>query len=196
MKIIYSIVLGLFLVTPVFAEEALTIPQKRDEIKQKIEEKKFELQDEIKEKQVEIKNKIASSSEEQKIKLQIFAQERVLNILVQIFEQFEAVLVKFDGIVIRIDARITKLDESNFDTTEQKELLKIAKQNIQDSTALVAATKLELQSLVTDEISKNQIKSSIQACKDSLKKSHQSLVDVVESLKKYPQDEQNPITIE
>jgi hypothetical protein len=164
-------------------EENLTIPQKHEEIKQKIEEKINNLQTQIEEKRVEIKEQIRSTQEDQQTKLQILAQERVSKIITQIFEQFEAMIVKFDGIILRVENRISKLDEENIDTTQSKELLLESKEKLEEATALIAATKLELQTMLLSEISKEQIKTSIVLCKDSLKEVKQSLVHVINSIK-------------
>jgi hypothetical protein len=165
-------------------EQKLSLPQNREEIKQKIEEKKSEVQNKIEEKRAEIKGQIQQVAEEQKTEVQIFAQERILKILQQIFEKFDAVLVKFDGISERIDIRISKNEENGLDMTKQKELLAAAKENILQSTALVAATKIELDTLIKSAtFSKEQIKKSVDVCKESLKTTQKSLVDVIESLK-------------
>ncbi|MEN9921444.1 MAG: hypothetical protein RLZZ517_422 [Candidatus Parcubacteria bacterium] len=185
MKYIYIPAVFFLMFSFVSAEEQkLSLPQNREEIKQKIEEKKSEVQNKIEEKRAEIKGQIQQVAEEQKTEVQIFAQERILKILQQIFEKFDAVLVKFDGISERIDIRISKNEENGLDMTKQKELLAAAKENILQSTALVAATKIELDTLIKSAtFSKEQIKKSVDVCKESLKTTQKSLVDVIESLK-------------
>ena len=173
-----------FIFSNVFAqEETLIIPQKREEIKQKIEEKKGALQVQIEQKREEIKEQIDSVPEEQKTKLQILAQERVLKVLTHIFEQFEATVVKFDGIILRIENRIAKLENENIDVSQTKELLAVSKTKLQETTTLIAATKIELETLISSEISKDQIKTSVTLCKESLKEVKASLIEVIDSLK-------------
>lgn len=170
-----------------FAQEneknLLPIPQKREEIKQYIEEKKSELQPQIQEKRQEIKDQIEIQGQEQKTKLQILAQERVLKIISYIFEQFDAILVKFDGITLRIDTRITKLKEQGIPTKDLEDLVLKAKLKVQNSNALIAASKIELQTSITTETSKESIKSTIESCKVSLKEAQASLVGVIDALK-------------
>lgn len=192
------LIISLLYVTPLFAQEQnVQILQTREEIRQKISEKNLELQVQILEKQAEIKTQINSfASENQKTKLQIFAQERILKTLTKIFDRYEAVLIKFDGIVARIDTRIAKLEETNINTDSQKQLLALAKQNIQDSTVLLAATKLELENLIKAEVSKEQIKMSIELCKTSLKATHQSLLAVIATFKSEDTSFDNSIDIE
>ena len=175
-----------FCILPIFAyaqEENLAIPQKREEIKQKIEEKTDNLQLQIQEKRIEVKEQISLVKEDQQAKLQILAQERVSKIITQIFEQFEAMIVKFDGIILRLENRILKLEEENIDTTQSKELLAQAKLKLEEATTLIAATKLEIQTALLDDISKEQIKTSVVLCKDSLKNVKHALIEVINSLK-------------
>jgi hypothetical protein len=168
-----------------FAQDDTLLPiiQKREDIKQYVEEKEQELHSQIQEKRQEIQVQIETQGGEEKTKLQILAQERILKIVTHIFEQLEAVLVKFDGIVMRIDARIIKLNEEGVSTTESEILLVHAKTKIEESSTLVAATKLELQKAITTEISKENIKKSIEICKISLKETQSSLIEVITSLK-------------
>ncbi len=186
-KIILLLAAFLILGTPVFALETSTttqaIPQKREEIKQRIEEKRMELQSQIQEKREEVKKQILEKKSDVKTRLQILAQDRVSKILLQIFERFEAVLVKFDGIVLRIETRITKLNEQDISTTESQELLILAKKQIEDSNALIAASKIELKAAVTTETSREDIRNTIEICKTSLKKSQDALIAVIASLK-------------
>jgi hypothetical protein len=181
----YSILIGILAsVSFVYAqEETLIIPQKREEIKQKIEEKKSILQTQIVQKREEVKEQINSFPKEQKTKLQILAQERVLKAVTHIFEQFEATIVKFDGIILRVENRIAKLENEGVDATKTKELLEVSRVKLQETTALVAANKLELGALIATEISKDQIKTSVTLCKESLKEVKMSLIEVIDSLK-------------
>jgi len=182
---IYAFGIFFALSAVVFAQEIdapLPLLQKREEIKQHIEQKQIELHPQIQEKRQEIQNQVETEGE-QKTKLQILAQERVLKIVSLVFEQLEAVLVKFDGIVVRIEARIAKLNEQGTSTTKTEQLLLEAKTQIEDSTALIAATKIELQTSIMTETSKEDIKKSIEACKTSLKETQQVLIDVIVSLK-------------
>lgn len=175
---------GIFLLTNfVYAEENTFIPQKREEIQQKIAEKKIELQFQIELKREEIQQKIESLPKEDKRTLQFFAKERVSKAISHIFEQFEAVIVKFDGIVFRIENRIIKLEKEGVNVEKPKEMLVASKIKVQESATLVAATKIELQALILGEVSKDQIKTSIELCKKSLEDTKQSLIEVVESLK-------------
>jgi len=185
MKSMYSILIGILAsVSFVYAqEETLIIPQKREEIKQKIEEKKSILQTQIVQKREEVKEQINSFPKEQKTKLQILAQERVLKAVTHIFEQFEATIVKFDGIILRVENRIAKLENEGVDATKTKELLEVSRVKLQETTALVAANKLELGALIATEISKDQIKTSVTLCKESLKEVKMSLIEVIDSLK-------------
>ncbi len=184
---VIAAVLLLGLGTTVFAQETTkstsTIPQKREEIKEKIEQKKMELQPQIEEKRQAIKEQILDKKSEKGTQLQILAQDRVSKILSHIFERFEAVLVKFDGIVLRINNRITKLQEQGVDVTESKRLLEEAIEHIEESASLIAASKIELQETLTTPTSKEDIKTTIEICKTSLKKTQQALVAVIGSLK-------------
>ena len=164
-------------------ESTISIPQKRVEIQQKIDEKKLILESQIQQKRLEIKEKIDALTPEQKPQFQIFAQEKTLKVISQIFERFEAVLVKFDGIILRTEAKITVLEEAGQDTLIAKELLETAKQDLASSTVLIAASKLELQDSVSKGITKDQIKIIVDLCKESLKNTQQTLMLVVENLK-------------
>jgi hypothetical protein len=178
------LIISLLYITPVFAQEQdLQILQTREEIREKILFKNSELQEKIELKRIEIKQKIEAISEEQKIKTNILIQERVLKIIIQVFEQLEAMIVKFDGIVIRIENRIAKLDAEDIDTSNTKELLIESKTKIEEATVLIAATKLELESRISTEISKEEIKASIELCKNILEETRLSLIKVVRSLK-------------
>jgi hypothetical protein len=189
MKYILIIVSILFVFeTPVFAEESTStplyrLPQNRQEIKQKIEEKKIKLETRIQDKQQEIKSFIEEKKEGQKTKLDIFTQQRVATILANIFERFDAVLVKFDGVVTRIESRITKLKEENVDTSASEKLLTQAKTKIEDATTLIAASKIELQTAITTQTSKQDIKDTLKICKTSLGETQQALISVITSLK-------------
>lgn len=186
-KVAVTTVLFLSLTQLTFAQEVVditsSIPQKREEIKQFIETKKAELKPIIDEKRQEIKAQIVDSKDVQKTQLQILAQQRVLKVVNSIFEVFEAVLVKFEGIIVRIEARIEKLNSQDVDTAESQALLLQAKASLKDTTALISATKIELQNAIESEISKDQIKLSIETCKKSLKGTQELLVQVISSLK-------------
>lgn len=198
-KTILPLALFLLIGTSVYAQETsvttATFPQKREEIKQRIEEKKNELQPLIEKKREEIKKQISEDQGEIKTKLQFFAQDRVSKVLIQIFERFEAVIIKFDGVVLRLENRITKLDEQNIDTTIPKELLLEAKTDIAQAIALITASKIELQKTLTQETSKEELKKTIEVCKTSLKEVQSSLIAVVISLKNLGETEDELVTV-
>lgn len=173
------------------AKPLSSLPQKKEEIKLHIDGKKEELKIQIEEKRVEIKNQFDLQKNGTTTRLQFFAQERVTKIVSLIFQQFEAVLVKFDGITLRLQARIQKLNDQGISTTVSETLLLNAQSKIQESTTLIVATKLELESAIAGEISKEQIKNSIDACKTSLKETQEALIDVINSLKQLDGSEED-----
>lgn len=199
-QIIFYTVLFFAFSTPVFAQQqstsTISFPQKTQEIKQHIEEKKIDLSLEIQQKRQEIKSHIESGNLENKSKLQILSQERVFKIVTNVFELFEAVLVKFDGITTRIDLRISKLKEGGVNTEESENLLMIAKQKIKESTTLITASKIELQEAIKNEITKETIKSITDSCKNSLKETQNSLINVITSLKSSDLIDSETISVE
>lgn len=195
MKHVFIYITLFFAFSPfVFAQEqeVLVIPQKQEEIKKHIEEKRTALQSQIQEKQEEIQEQIRATSS--KPSFEFFTQERTLKIISRIFEQFEAVLVKFDGIIIRIEARITKLNEQGISTLPIEELLLETKIQIKDSTALIIASKIELEKAIATEISKEEIKNTIEICKTSLKNTQTSLINVIVLLKNVDTSDEELLT--
>ncbi len=187
--------LFVFFSIPAFAQEQATttinFPQKIDEIKQHIEEKKIEFNFEIEQKRLEIKQQIElSNSLENETRLSILSHERVLKAVINVFELFDAVLVKFDGIITRIDARMSKLSEDNIDTLESEKLLDIAKEKLKESIILITSSKIELELAMEGNISKEEIKNIINSCKTSLKVTQSSLADVIDSLKSVSSDQE------
>lgn len=184
---ILSFALFLILGTTVFAQEtSLTIdalPQNRQEIKERITQKNIELQSQIEQKRLEIKEQNQKKEITTKVQLQIVAQDRVSKIVSQIYEKLEAILVKFDGITIRIEARIQKLKDKGMNTENAEALLTISKVNIEDTTTLIAASEFEIQNSLETKTSVEVIKSAIEECKISLKTIQSGLVEVVSSLK-------------
>lgn len=168
--------------------------QRRDEIKAHFEEQKIKLGSKVEEKRQEIKKRLEERKIDSKTRLEEGSKERILKITNHIFDKSEAFLVKFDGIVDRIEERITKLKDSGADTSEAENLLDQAKVKIEDTTTLLVATKLELQNSIDTETSKEEIKITIQDIKTSMKETHASLVKVIESLKNLGSSDEKTLT--
>ncbi len=184
MKYILIVSFFLFPLSFVFAEDSsVTIPKTVEEIKQAVSEKKVKFKTEIEQKSLIIREDFLNNIDK-KAEIQIFTQQKLAQNTSEVFEKFEAVLVKFQGISDRIDVRIQKLEEKGVNTTKQKELLLIAKQNIAQSFVLISAIRSEIEpNIVMTPISKEYIQKYIFDVKENLKNTQKSLVDVIVSLK-------------
>jgi len=180
--------LSIFILTGVFvyAQEDETeenpparMIQNREEIRDRMQEKREEMRGEISEKREEVRQTITERKEARKVQLQANAQERVLKITGKIFERFDAVLIKFDGITQRIESRITKLEEEGSDMTEARSALEDAQSNATETTALILATKEEIELLVSDESSKEGIRTLMTQVKVSLQETKKSFLKII-----------------
>lgn len=179
MKKIIIITTFIFLPFCTHSQEVV-FPQKIDEIKQKVEYKKESLHEKIQLKQQELQQKKATSTD---TVVQIFTQEKLLKISEHAFDKIEAILVKFEGIVARLEVRISKLEESGVDVVSSKELLSKAKISIEDTYVLIFAAEANLNNEKTLSINIKQLKDSFTEYKDMLKSTQDTLLLVVESLK-------------
>lgn len=172
--------------TTVYAQEdsvVLDIPQNKEEIQEKIESKAENIQSIISQKQEEVQVLIEEVPEEQKTKLIPTAQERVLKIITIVFERFGAFIVRYDSIVVRLENRILSIEQQGDSVEVPRELLEKAKLNLLESTALIIATKTELEKAISSETSLEAIRTSINLCRQSLQNTHTSLIEVITSIK-------------
>lgn len=183
-KSILYITLFLCVANTTFAQETQTtpiIPQDKTEAEQILEEKRLALQPEIVKKKVELKAFIEAKKEADVSPIQVLARERILKAVTVLFERMEAFLVRYDTIVTRLENRILTMDPSS--TQEAQALLVIAKTNLTESTILISATKDELTTNLQTQTTSETIRSIITLSTESLKKTHESLISVIQTIK-------------
>lgn len=174
------------------------VVQKRDEIRQSFEEKREGMEDRILEKRTELQEKReemkANRDErqaERRVRLEESAKERVTKVVERVFGRFEAFVARYEGFAGRIQSRIDKLDEKGVDTDEMQNLLDKAEDSLEDTVAVIAASKDEIKDLVEGESSKEEIRAIVSEAKVSLKKTHTAFVEAVKSLKVADKDLEN-----
>jgi len=175
------IIITAFLLLPlhIHAQE-VAFPQNINEIKQKIDHKRNPLSERIELKKQELQQKRATTTDSS---IQILTQEKVSKIIEHTFNKFEAVLVRFDGIVARLEVRISKLEQNNAGVVELKESLDKVKISIDDAYVLILASKEDFPKEDVVSLNKDEIKQSFAEYKKSLKNIQDSLLSISQSLR-------------
>jgi hypothetical protein len=155
--------------------------QNKIEIDQKITEKRALLQSEIDKKKAEVRTLIESKKQDNVSAIQVLARERILKAIEVLFERMEAFIVRYDKIITRLENRISTMNPES--QTEAQALLAVAKSNLNDSITLISATKSELTNTLQTQTAPETIRMIISISTESLKKTHESLIDVIRSLK-------------
>lgn len=181
MKTLIFLSVFLSITLNVYAEDSqIQIPQNKTEIEQKIVEKQAALQSQINKRQPEIRAIFDKQTDQ--TKLQITAQERISKAITIIFERMNAFVIRYDGIVQRLDVKISEMESG--EAKSQAELLVIeAKTSLLDTTALITAAQKEIEESLNTKTSLEAIRLSVELCKESLKKTHDSLVLVIQNIK-------------
>jgi hypothetical protein len=192
MKTFIFLLLFLGLVSTTNAQESqIQIPQSKEEIQLRLETKKQTLQTQITQKRQEIKDALAGSSDS--IKLPITAQERVSKATAIIFDRLEAFIIRYDGLIQRLETRISNTPESDT-KIKATQLLLDAKINLNESTTLILATRKEIEDSLLTKTSLEIIKTNVEICRASLKKTHDALLLTIRSIKAV--DEENTLSLE
>jgi len=192
-KQILSIMVGVWMTLfgVASAQEATSsleqFPQTKEEIHTYFDARSSEFSVQVEEKQKEIRAQFEIQKEVNPG--QVILQDKLGKILSRIFERFEAVVVRFDGILERITARLEKLDEQNIDTSVVKKSIEEARARSAESIILISATQKELEDAVANGVSREQIRNSVTLCKESLKTTQDALTRVVEDLKNISAEE-------
>lgn len=189
-KQILGITIGVWMILflSVSAQEPLdAFPQTKEQIQAYFDARSAEFSVEVQEKQKEISSQFQVSTDISPG--QVILRDKIAEVLGRVFERFEAVIVRFDGIVQRINVRIEKLEEQGTDTEQVKLSLQEAQIEIKKSIILILAIQTELKLAISQGTSREQIKNMVDTCKDSLKTTQTALERVVEGLKNISEEE-------
>lgn len=160
----------------------------RNESKAKFEERKEQIQQKVEEKRLEIKESVSQMQGERRIKLHEQAQERVFTAIDKVLSRFEAVTVRYDGLTIRIQSRIDKMNQDGLDTSSALQLFIIAQENLDNSVADIAVAREKIKNMLQEESSKETLKALVLDLKTSLRTTHVSYIETVKALKEISLD--------
>lgn len=171
------------------------IEAKRETMKADIDAKKDEInekKDTIKAQIEERKQNIKSEVEERRSNAVGVIKERIGTFTQNVIKRFNAAIERLDTLTERIDSRIAKIEADGGDTTKAKELMAVAKTQLETAKVSTSGVELEVETLISVEASTtaeirdefDSLKDQIEKAKGDIKKAHASLIEVINSLKK------------
>jgi chromosome segregation ATPase len=171
------------------------IEAKRETMKAEIDAKKDEIdekKDTIKAQIEERRQNIKSEVEERKSNAVGVIKERIGTFTQNVIKRFNAAIERLDTLAGRIDSRIAKIEAEGGDTAKAKELMAVAKTQLETAKISTSGVELEVKALISVEASTtaeikdefDSLKDQIEKAKGDIKKAHSSLIEVINSLKK------------
>lgn len=156
-------------------EKRMQFEERKGELKSKLEVKRGEIQQKIEER----KQNIA----EKRIKLKGEVKNKVENILGNVYDRLNQIIQKLNNLAIRLNTKIDSLEQEGVNTGNAKSLLSLAQEKIDAAISELEASKSALDTSLETEVSKGDVRSTIDSLKSSIKSAHLALVEVVKEIK-------------
>jgi chromosome segregation ATPase len=141
------------------------------------------LKEKVEAKRDEVKNKIEERKDDARERI----ETRFAKFMAKVVERLNAAAGRFDKITLRIESRLTKLEDEGADESKARALLITAKQKLDIARISINNVNIAASSTIsastTLKMNYPAIKNVVEKAKDDLKATQAALVDVIRNIK-------------
>jgi chromosome segregation ATPase len=187
MKILLAIIM-LLIALPASAQtyeiDGKNIQNRVQELKETINKRTTEYQRQLhQESDASIDRNKERDLETRKIQLKDHRTDRVRGLIAQIGDKFTLVTERFENIINRFESRLDKFDELDVDTSDTRELLILASNEVDNLKTIISNLDETLQELLAAEVSIEDIRSEVNDVRHAINTTRDSIKNALNSFK-------------